>query len=120
MSKNIDNLRPPSTEEARERGQKGGINSGKARNEKRKLREAIEAVLSQKYEVDGQEVTGYVAAALGVFNKAMTQGDPSAFNAIRDLIGEKPAEKVDTTISGAMQFNSGGLRETLEELKKKD
>ena len=46
MSK-IDNLKPPrSTEEARERGKKGGIASGRARRERKSIREGFNAILA--------------------------------------------------------------------------
>lgn len=111
----VDNLIPTSErskDEARELGKKGGKASGKARQEKKRLREAVEAVLSRKYDVNGEEVTGYIAAAMGVFNKAMAQGDPSAFNAIRDLIGEKPVEKVesDSQVTVKMGINKDFLK----------
>ena len=41
-----ENLKPcRTTEEARERGRKGGINSGKRKKEKRKLKEIAEMLL---------------------------------------------------------------------------
>ena len=43
---NIDNLSPPSTSEARERGAKGGRKSGEARRKKKALRESMEALLA--------------------------------------------------------------------------
>ena len=42
---NRDNLSPPSTNEARERGAKGGKASGEARRKKKELRETMEALL---------------------------------------------------------------------------
>jgi hypothetical protein len=43
----IDNLKPPqSTEEARRRGKKGGIASGRARRERKSIREGFNAILS--------------------------------------------------------------------------
>lgn len=44
---NIDNLRVLTTEEAREIGKTGGINSGKARRRKRDLKKLLEIALSQ-------------------------------------------------------------------------
>ena len=47
MKKGADNLKPPqSTEEARERGKKGGIASGKARRERKSIREGLNAILT--------------------------------------------------------------------------
>ena len=45
---NIDNLRAPTTEEARKIGAKGGKASGEARRKQKNLREAIGSLLAQK------------------------------------------------------------------------
>ena len=42
----IDNLKTPTAEEARRRGKSGGIASGKARREKKAMRETLELLLS--------------------------------------------------------------------------
>ena len=92
---NSENLKTPSTEEARARGKKGGIASGKARVEKKRLKEAVESILSMKYDSEtGKKLTGYEMVALALFNKAKT-GDVPAFNSIRDLTGEKPKETLE-------------------------
>lgn len=89
---NSENLKTPSTEEARARGKKGGIASGKARAEKKRLKEAVESILSMKYDSEtGKKLTGYEMVALALFNKAKT-GDVPSFNSIRDLCGERPKE----------------------------
>ena len=46
---NEQNLKPPSTSEARERGKKGGVNSGKARKRKADLRKIAQQVLDGTY-----------------------------------------------------------------------
>ena len=46
---NDDNLRTPTTEEARERGRKGGKASGRARREKANLRKLAQQVLDDSY-----------------------------------------------------------------------
>ena len=120
--KGTENLIPTnmrSKDEVRENSRKGGIKSGEVRQEKARLKKTMLALLETSIKVSETEMSAWDAITLGQIKKAVS-GDTAAYNAIRDIIGEKPAEKVDTTISGAMQFNSGGLRETLEELKKKD
>jgi len=91
---NEKNLKPPrSTEEARERGKKGGIASGEARREKKSLKNAVLAILEGKAEGN---LTGYEVAATQLF-KALYDSDKvtSAFNSMRDLIGEKPKDEVE-------------------------
>lgn len=112
---NNDNLKAPTTEEARERGKKGGLASGKVRAEKKRLKEAVERVLSASYKNEGGEnLSGYELTAIALFDKARS-GDVSAFNSIRDLIGEKPTDKVETTIKNTE--NQRLASEYLEALK---
>lgn len=99
---NIENLRVPTSEEAREIGRKGGIASGKARREKRNLRNAVEAILNapaptehvEKMKAAGVEDNDYFAALGYALIKRAMEGDVAAFNSVRDLIGEKPKEEV--------------------------
>ena len=89
--------------ELREITRKGGIASGKARREKKKLRDILEKLLNEKVMIDGEKKTGAEAITLAMIKKAST-GDVSAFLAIRDTIGEKPTEKqeVDSTVTVVM------------------
>ena len=81
-----ENLRPvSSTEEARERGRKGGLASGEARRKRKTLKEELLLMLSEGE--TQQSVT------LALIEKAMS-GDTKAFEVIRDTIGEKPIDKV--------------------------
>lgn len=85
-----ENLRVFSPAEARENGRKGGIRSGEARREKRRLRELLEMALSRVGE-DGTSTAEAVTAA--IIDRALT-GDVRAYEVIRDTLGEKPTEQV--------------------------
>lgn len=86
-----NNLNPVrSTEEARERGKKGGIASGEARRKKKTIRETLEMMLSGKMP-DG--ATRQDAIVVALLEKALS-GDVRAFEAIRDSIGEKPVNAI--------------------------
>lgn len=112
---NSENLKTPTTEEARERGKKGGLASGKVRAEKKRLKEAVERVLSASYKnKNGENLSGYELTAIALFDKARS-GDVSAFNSIRDLLGEKPTDKLETTIKSTE--NQKLASEYLEALK---
>lgn len=92
MAGRKENLKSPrSTEEARERGRKGGVASGRARREKASLRAALEVLLERKGE-DGK--TGREALAVALYEQAL-KGDVRAFAELRDTVGEKPTDKVD-------------------------
>ena len=118
-----DNLKPArSTEEARERGKKGGIASGEARRRKKTMREALEMLL---FDTKLNEQTKQMLKAEGIdntddFNHQMVitrsliakaeSGDVQAYNAICAMIGEKPSEN----------FNLGGVPTSLHIVCKGD
>ena len=91
---NEQNLRVPTSSEARENGKKGGIASGEARRAKKSLREAMqilmEADLTGK---DGKTMTGTEAMAAKAFQAAV-KGDWKAWELVRDTAGQKPVDRV--------------------------
>ena len=89
-----ENLHPvSSTEEARERGRKGGLASGEARRKRKTLKEELLLMLS-----DG-DIQEKISIAL--INEAINGNNAGsvtkAFEVIRDTIGERPVEKVQAT-----------------------
>lgn len=99
--KGNDNLIPPRTkDEARERGKNGGIASGKARREKKALRETMEEMLKVALKDDNLLET---YGKLGFAKKGMTmqdaiaaamiqqaaKGNVKAYQAIKETITEK-------------------------------
>lgn len=93
-----ENLKTPSTEEARERGRKGGIKSGKVRKERKKLKEELEALLMLK---DESGSTNQERMSLSLIKEALL-GNTKAFEVIRDTIGENPKQKIEH--SGAIKL----------------
>ena len=89
------NLRAPSTEEARERGRKGGKASAAKRAERKSLREGLLLLLSEPLTKDGKP-TGKTTqdAIIAALIKKAAAGDTRAFEMIRDTIGEKPVQDV--------------------------
>lgn len=104
---NEQNLQPVrSEEEAREKGRKGGINSGKARRDKRDARERMKLLLSLAMQVNGKNVTSPItgkAMSVGeaidtaVIGKAV-KGDIKAANTVYELLGLK---SMRTEVTGA-------------------
>ena len=105
----IDNLKTPSTAEARERGSMGGIASGKARRERKAMKETLETLLSmplkngQEADLDeiqslaatkGKNISVQEAIMLAQIQKAM-KGDTKAAEYVRDTIGQKPDNKMN-------------------------
>lgn len=112
-------------EEARKNGKKGGIASGKARREKRKLADAVREMMQskapEKYIKKLKQQGGFncendadmfAAAAFALGAKALN-GDVAAVKAIMELLGENAPNKVE--VSGTINPLAGL---TTEELKK--
>lgn len=81
-------------EELREMRRKGGINSGKARREKKLFKEAIEKQL-------GQSIDSMIASMIEQAQK----GNVQAITFLRDTIGEKPTDKVEAEINSDVTIN---------------
>ena len=114
MAHNEDNLIPANKrteEELRKMTRNGGLASVKARREKKKLREMVEIFGSLKVDkknsrlmedlgIDEESHTRFMLGVVSLFSKA-NKGDVAAFNAIRDIIGEKPVD--ETKVTGSVQ-----------------
>ena len=91
---NEQNLRVPTSSEARENGKKGGIASGEARRAKKSLREAMQILMDADLTgKDGKTMTGAEAMAAKAFQAAL-KGDWKAWELVRDTAGQKPVERV--------------------------
>jgi len=104
-----EDLKPvQSKEEAKERGRKGGIASGKARREKKMMRETLDILLSMPMKngkfadvesirsfaaLKGKNISVQDAILIAQVQKAM-KGDTRAAEYVRDSIGQKPSDKV--------------------------
>ena len=91
---NKQNLRVPTSSEARENGKKGGIASGEARRAKKSLREAMQVLMDADLTgKDGKTMTGTEAMAAKAFQAAL-KGDWKAWELVRNTAGQKPVDKV--------------------------
>jgi hypothetical protein len=92
---NEKNLKPvKSTSEARERGRKGGINSGESRRRKKFLRECLEELLERTTKDEtGNVLTGAEMLAVKLFEEAAS-GNVRAFEVLRDTAGQKVPDKI--------------------------
>ena len=100
---NEQNLRVPSSEDARELGRKGGIASGKARRRKADLKKAFNTILkadvaneniSKQLEALGFEATNEMALAMVMMQKAM-KGNVKAFEQIARLVAIDTKDSLD-------------------------
>ncbi|SHI98148.1 hypothetical protein SAMN05444350_11280 [Bacteroides stercorirosoris] len=119
--KRIENLKPfekgkVSRDQAVEAGRKGGLASVEAKKKKKKLRELCEIFgelpiysdkakkLMEEMGISPEDMTNKMAAVVGVFKKAAA-GDVQAFNAIRDILGEKPKDEVESKVATSVTVN---------------
>ncbi len=100
---NEQNLRVPSSEEARKLGRKGGVASGKARRRKADLKRAFNTILkadvaneniSKQLEALGFEATNEMALAMVMMQKAM-KGNVKAFEQIARLVAIDTKDSLD-------------------------
>ena len=102
---NEQNLIPNSQRtpsELREMATKGGKASGKARRNKKLLRDCIDYLLEKEdrtvLDNEGKPMSGAEQLAYSLFIKALTEKDTGkaakAFEVLRDTAGQKPAEKI--------------------------
>lgn len=93
---NNQNLKTPTSEQAREYGRKGGLK--KAENEKKRktLREELLALL---------ETNQYQEKISLSLIKQAVDGNTKAFEVIRDSIGEKPSDKLELDQSKPFEVN---------------
>ena len=108
---NEQNLRPSEYKLSQDEAKKGGIASGEARRKKKTLRELVELFgelgvnpdtrkLMKQLGIPEDLMTRKMQPVVALFNKA-NKGDVAAFNAIRDIIGEKPVD--ETKVTGSVQ-----------------
>ena len=122
-----DNLKVPSSAEARQYGSKGGKASGKARREKKAMKDTLETLLTMSIEVgtadsideiqsiallNGKNISVQEAIMLAQIKKAI-EGDTKAAEYIRDTSGNKLKEGLE--LSGGINNPFEGL--TTEQLK---
>ena len=112
-----DNLRPVRTEEeARELGRLGGIASGKARREKRLLRELAQMILDEEVsDSNGRTMTRGEAALRVQARKAITDGDVKALAFLRDTAGQAPVQQVEVGTLAQEQARFGELLDQLSD-----
>ena len=101
----VENLKPPTAEEAREKGAKGGRASVEARRRKKTMREVYESLrtlevvpshteaLQEMLQEKLPTVTVDEAIMLAMIVKA-ERGDVQAAQFIRDTAGEKPTDVI--------------------------
>jgi hypothetical protein len=112
MAANPQNLVNFTSDQDREaavrNGRKGGIASGEAKRRRKSLREQLEILLENG---NTQE-----SVAVALIEKAMG-GDVKAFEVLRDTVGEKPVDKVETkqTVVDMSRFTTEEIKAMLDD-----
>ena len=111
---NEQNLRVPTSEEAREIGRKGGLASAESRRRKKEMRETLEILLSMPLHngeavdiddvgsfsaLDKKNITIEAAMMVKQIQKAL-KGDTTAAAFVRDTAGQKPADASNVNLNG--------------------
>lgn len=122
MANDENLLRPEdrTPKERRENARKAGKASGEARRKRKAMREQAELLLSMPFQdikvntaegnvksllkelekvsgLKGEEIDNQMAAVISVWQTVLKggMGSVNAFNALRDLVGEKPKEVIE-------------------------
>lgn len=126
---NTQNLIPLSTSKAREIGKKGGINSGIARRNKKRIKEQFEMLMSLDLQdnelkeqimslgIPQEEINIQMALCVAMTQQAL-QGNIKAFELIRDTIGQNPINEMENEKRETIYFIND--IEELEELEKQN
>ena len=108
---NEENLRTPSTEEAREIGRKGGIASGKARKEKKDRKQIASELLDltvqgagidkikKFFNIKGVELTAYDTMFLSCMMKAMQKGAANALEKLLNIARDPFPALLDASVA---------------------
>lgn len=102
MAKGHENLRVPTSEQAREYGRKGGLRSAEKRKERKRLQDIVRTMLAADSK-DDPDVTVGEALVASMIENALA-GDVKAFVALRDTAGDKPTERTRTEHTGGITF----------------
>ena len=125
MANNTKNLKPLTTEKAREIGSKGGQARVEKRRQNKTFKEIINRFLDGKLEQEelkqqmlnfgfaDEEISNKSAVVFSLWKEAI-KGNTKATEILRDTIGEKPVEKQE--IKGEINNPFAGL--STDELRK--
>lgn len=84
-----DNLRVPTSEQAREYGRRGGIKSAEARAKRKTLKQELQYLLSQDMTIKTETKNNKEWITTALVHQAI-KGNVKAYETIRDGLGENP------------------------------
>ena len=126
---NEQNLKVPTSEQAREYGRKGGLASAKKKKERKAFKENLEMLLQmpapevavnqirkQMPKIKNKDLNCQNAVLVGMVLAAI-KGNVKAAEMIRDTIGEAPTQKVENTNTNINNEDEKVINEVLAKLK---
>lgn len=126
---NEQNLKVPTSEQAREYGRKGGLASAKKKKERKAFKESLEMLLEMKApeiaiaqikkqmpKIKDKDLNCQNAVLIGMVLAAI-KGNVKAAEMIRDTIGEKPTEQVNNTNTNLNIDNEEIIKDVIDKLK---
>lgn len=116
---NEQNLKVPTSKEAREYGRLGGIASGKARQERATMKKVLEDMLK---ETNNTGLTYQQLATLGLI-KGATKGNAQNYKTIIEMLGEVPKEQFNESKEPILNItinNDDKLKETFYEKEEQE
>lgn len=119
-NKGIENLVPLTTEKAREIGKKGGINSGKARREKKLMSQIYAEFLAKEHNIIGKDGTPEKISGSKlldrVMSKVLSRGDSSSVSMMKEIREgtEGSKHKIEVTDKPLSDLPDDQLREIVE------
>lgn len=114
LIKNSDRTR----EELRKQCSEGGKKSGQVRRAKKTMKQMLDYLLEKEVvNQKGEKASTLEAISVSLIRQAMN-GNTKAFEVIRDTIGEKISDQVNTTvnISQPVQVNKTELKEVVQDI----
>lgn len=113
----LKNLKPFSERtlaERRELGKKGAEKTNRIKAERKTLAELMKVALSLRNEETGE--INEIAITNALINKA-AKGDVSAYQTIRDTIGEKPTDKQEAIVKVKdFKYNKEQMKEIIDDI----
>lgn len=111
---NEQNLRVPTSEEAREYGRRGGLASGEARREKATMKKTLEMLLDEVANIKDNEnkLTYRQLTTLGLLQGAI-EGKAENYKTIVQLLGELQEQVNETPSLNIQIIDNSNLEKTL-------
>ena len=114
MVNNIDNLKPLTTEKAREIGKIGGIKSGQSKKKKKVMSQIYADYLMKKHKITGKDGISKTISGQELLNNVMTKvlsrGDSSSVSLMKEIREGTEGQKITV--------NNAEVEKAAEELNK--